>query len=152
MLVWLNGNQNVKGKPNENYGREMLELFTLGANRGAYTETDVRENARALTGWQGSVVNRQPTAFTFNTARHDTATKTIFGHTDNYDWQGSCQLCLDHPLHPSYFVTKMWSYFIPTTPDAATVQGSRRSMRTGRSCLSSRRSSRIRTSTTGRAW
>src|SRR5713101_145782 len=43
MLVWLNGNQNVKGKPNENYGREMLELFTLGANRGAYTETDVRE-------------------------------------------------------------------------------------------------------------
>ena len=66
MLVWLNGNQNVKGKPNENYGREMMELFTLGANRGAYTETDVREQARALTGWQGSVVNRQSTGFTFN--------------------------------------------------------------------------------------
>ena len=113
----------MKGKPNENYGREMLELFTLGANRGAYTETDVRENARALTGWQGSVVNKQPTAFTFNAARHDTGTKTIFGHTDNYDWQGSCQLALAHPLHPSYFVTKLWSYFIPTTPSAATVQG-----------------------------
>src|SRR6202011_3121352 len=66
MLVWLNGNQNVKSSPNENYGREMMELFTLGADRGAYTETDVRENARALTGWQGTVVNRQAPAFPFN--------------------------------------------------------------------------------------
>ena len=53
MLVWLNGDQNVKSAPNENYGREMMELFTLGADRGAYTETDVREQARALTGWRG---------------------------------------------------------------------------------------------------
>jgi uncharacterized protein (DUF1800 family) len=123
MLVWLNGNQNVKGKPNENYGREMMELFTLGANRGAYTETDVRENARALTGWQGSVVNRQPTLFTFNAARHDTANKTIFSQTGNYDWNDSCNLCLAHPKHPSYFVTKLWSYFIPSAPDQATVDG-----------------------------
>ena len=79
MLVWLNGNQNVKQKPNENYGREMMELFTLGANRGAYTEIDVREQARALTGWRGNVVNRQPTAFTFDPNRHDTGMKTIFG-------------------------------------------------------------------------
>ena len=61
MLVWLNGNQNVRQKPNENYARELMELFTLGANRGAYTETDVREQARALTGWRGNVVNRQST-------------------------------------------------------------------------------------------
>jgi uncharacterized protein (DUF1800 family) len=123
MLVWLNGNQNVKQKPNENYGREMMELFTLGANRGAYTETDVREQARALTGWRGSVVNRQPTAFTFDVTRHDTGTKTIFGNTGNYAWQDSCQLCLQHPLHASYFVTKLWSYFVPTAPDDATVKG-----------------------------
>jgi uncharacterized protein (DUF1800 family) len=123
MLVWLNGNQNVKGKPNENYGREMMELFTLGANRGAYTETDVRENARALTGWQGAVANRQPTAFVFNPARHDTASKTIFSQTGNYDWNDSCNLCLAHPKHPSYFVTKLWSYFIPSPPDQATVDG-----------------------------
>jgi uncharacterized protein (DUF1800 family) len=123
MLVWLNGNQNVKSAPNENYGREMMERFSLGPNRGAYTETDVRENARALTGWQGSVVNTQPTAFTFNPARHDTGLKTIFGHTGNYDWQDSCNLCLDHPLHASYFVTKLWAYFIPTPPDKATVDG-----------------------------
>jgi uncharacterized protein (DUF1800 family) len=49
MLIWLNGNQNLKGRPNENYARELMELFTLGADRGAYTETDVREQARALT-------------------------------------------------------------------------------------------------------
>ena len=51
MLVWLNGTENTKDAPNENYGREMMELFTLGADRGAYTERDVREQARALTGW-----------------------------------------------------------------------------------------------------
>jgi uncharacterized protein (DUF1800 family) len=122
MLVWLNGNQNVKGRPNENYGREMMELFSLGADRGAYTETDVRENARALTGWRGSVVAKQSTGFSFDPARHDTGTKTIFDKSGNYAWQDSCQLCLDHPMHPSFFVTKLWSYFIPTAPDAATVQ------------------------------
>ena len=72
MLVWLNGNQNIRQRPNENYSRELMELFTLGANRGAYTETDVREQARALTGWRGNVVNRQSTGFTYNAARHDT--------------------------------------------------------------------------------
>jgi uncharacterized protein (DUF1800 family) len=123
MLVWLNGNQNVKQKPNENYGREMMELFTLGANRGAYTETDVREQARALTGWRGNVVNRQASAFTFDQTRHDTGTKTIFGKAGNYAWQDSCQLCLDHAQHASFFVTKLWGNFIPTAPDAATVSG-----------------------------
>ncbi len=50
MLLWLNGNTNNKGYPNENYGREMLELFTLGQGRG-YNQDDVVQNARALTGW-----------------------------------------------------------------------------------------------------
>jgi uncharacterized protein (DUF1800 family) len=120
MLVWLNGNQNVRQRPNENYARELMELFTLGANRGAYTETDVREQARALTGWQGNVVNRQSTGFTFNAARHDTGNKTVFGKTGNFSWEDSCQLCLDHPLHPSFFVEKLWSYFVPTKIDSAT--------------------------------
>jgi uncharacterized protein (DUF1800 family) len=122
MLVWLNGNQNVRGKPNENYAREMMELFSLGANRGAYSETDVREQARALTGWRGNVVARQSTGFSFDPNRHDSGTKTIFGRPGNYTWQDSVQLCLDHPMHPSFFVTKLWSYFVPTPPDAATVQ------------------------------
>src|SRR5579862_5142455 len=76
MLVWLNGNQNVKGHPNENYGREMMELFSLGADRGAYTETDVREQARALTGWTGSVSKGVASAFTYVDSRHDNTNKT----------------------------------------------------------------------------
>ena len=52
MLQWLNGAENTKDAPNENYGREMMELFSLGADRGAYTEDDIREQARALTGWR----------------------------------------------------------------------------------------------------
>ncbi len=120
MLVFLNGNQNIRQRPNENYARELMELFTLGANRGAYTETDVREQARALTGWRGNVVNRQSTGFTYDATRHDNTNKTIFGKTGNYAWQDSCQLCLDHELHPSFFVTKLWSYFVPTPIDATT--------------------------------
>jgi uncharacterized protein (DUF1800 family) len=123
MLVWLNGNQNVKGHPNENYGREMMELFTLGADRGAYTETDVRENARALTGWSGSVSKGVASAFTFVDSRYDNTNKTIFSQTGNWGWQDSCNLCLAHKLHPSFFVSKLWSYFVPTPLDAATSTG-----------------------------
>ena len=80
MLFWLNGTQNEKGSPNENYGREMMELFTLGADRGAYTESDVREQARALTGW----TNRWSRGkgdydFHYNRTRHDTGMKTSSG-------------------------------------------------------------------------
>ncbi len=123
MLVWLNGNQNVKGHPNENYGREMMELFTLGADRGAYSETDVRENARALTGWTGSVSQGVPSAFTYADSRHDNTNKTIFAQTGNWNWQDSCNLCLNHKLHPSYFVDKLWGYFVATPLDQATSAG-----------------------------
>jgi uncharacterized protein (DUF1800 family) len=123
MLIWLNGNQNVKAHPNENYAREMMELFTLGANRGAYTETDVREQARALTGWRGSVNKGVITPFIYDSRQHDSGPKTIFGQSGNYDWHDSCRLCLTHPLHPSYFVLKLWSYFIPVRYDAATLHG-----------------------------
>jgi uncharacterized protein (DUF1800 family) len=120
MLIWLNGNQNVKSHPNENYGREMMELFTLGADRGAYTETDVREQARALTGWTGGVNKGIIGTFSFNPNLHDTGMKTVFGQTGNFAWQDSCNLCLSHKLHPSFFVNKLWGYFIPTPLDSAT--------------------------------
>jgi uncharacterized protein (DUF1800 family) len=121
MLEWLNGLENEKGSPNENYGREMMELFTLGADRGAYTERDVREQARALTGWQ----NRWKRGvgaydFHFDASRHDTGTKRIFGKTGDFDWRDACQLCLSHAMHPSFFVQKLWSYFVPTPPDHGT--------------------------------
>jgi uncharacterized protein (DUF1800 family) len=121
MLLWLSGVDNEKGSPNENYARELMELFTLGADRGAYTEHDVREQARALTGFRYTWSNNLgPTKFRFDKDRHDTGYKKIFGKHGRYDWRDSCRLCVHHRLHPSFFVTKLWSYFIPTPPKAGT--------------------------------
>src|SRR5262245_54535392 len=78
MLVWLDADKNVAGKPNENLARELMELFTLGV--GHYSETDVQESARALTGWK--VVGD---AFRFDPRIHDDKPKTILGTTDNLD-------------------------------------------------------------------
>ncbi len=118
MLVWLNGIENEKGSPNENYARELMELFTLGAGRG-YTEADVREQARALTGWARDWKYNKP-FFHYDRKRHDTGTKRVFGRGGNFDWTDACLMCLRHPRHASFFVRKLWSYFIPTQPNAAT--------------------------------
>ncbi len=123
MLLWLNGNENTKRHPNENYGREMMELFTLGAGRG-YTEADVREQARALTGWRNDWVEGQGDVnFRFDPNRHDDGVKTIFGKPGAYTWEQACKLCVGHPAHASFFVRKLWSYFIPTPPSSATQAG-----------------------------
>jgi len=121
MLVWLNGDTNVKASPNQNYGREMMERFTLGADRG-YTQFDVEENSRALTGFTGTAA-QGPSSFQFVASRHDATNKTIFGHTGNWAWSDSCQLCVTHPLHPSFLVEKLWSFFVPTSMDNTTLQG-----------------------------
>ena len=121
MLQWLNGAENTKQAPNENYGREMMELFSLGADRGAYSETDVRENARALTGWRNDWSGELGAYnFRFDPKRHDTGVKTVFGQSGNWSWEDSCRLCVEHPLHPSFFVTKLWSYFVPQPPSEET--------------------------------
>ena len=87
MLLWLNGTDNSKTAPNENYGREMMELFTLGAGRG-YGEEDVRQNARALTGFRNSW---RPGAgdvdFRYDPRNHDDGVKKIFGKTGRFWWR-----------------------------------------------------------------
>ena len=123
MLIWLSGTDNTKDSPNENYGRELMELFTLGADRGAYTERDVREQARALTGWRNDWNdNIGPFDFRFDPDYHDGGVKTIFGKRGRFDWRDSSRLCVQHRLHPSFFVNKLWSYFVPTKPPAATAR------------------------------
>ncbi|HEY3050861.1 MAG TPA: DUF1800 domain-containing protein [Gaiellaceae bacterium] len=120
MLLWLNGTENGKDAPNENYGREMMELFTLGASRG-YTERDVREQARALTGWRNDWDDdKGPVNFRYDRERHDPGTKRIFGKRGRFDWQDSCRLAVHHRKHASFFVEKLWSYFIPAAPPAPT--------------------------------
>jgi uncharacterized protein (DUF1800 family) len=120
MLIWLSGVDNRKGTPNENYGRELMELFTLGEGNG-YTERDVREQARALTGWTSTWKRgKGQTDFRFDASRHDPGAKVIFGKTGTFSWRDSIDLTLHHPRHASFFVTKLWSYFVPDPPDAKT--------------------------------
>ena len=117
MILWLNQNENSRWNPNENYARELQELFTLGADRGAYSEDDVRELARALTGWTSSwSAELGSHDFRFAANRHDSGVKTVFGRAGNWDWEDACRLCLENPLHPSFLVEKLWSYFIPEPP------------------------------------
>jgi uncharacterized protein (DUF1800 family) len=121
MLLWLSGVDNEKDAPNENYARELMELFTLGADRGAYTERDVREQARALTGWRNSWGETLgPYKFRYDKRRHDAGSKRIFGKRGHFDWRDSCRLCVHHRLHPSFFVEKLWGYFIPVPPKTGT--------------------------------
>lgn len=122
MLVFLDGIANVVRRPNENYAREVMELFTLGADRGAYTEEDVRDLARALTGYTCDWIDGVGyTNFRVEDDLRDKGTKTVFGHTGAWGIDDGSRLCLEHPLHASFFVTKLWSAFIPTAPDAATL-------------------------------
>jgi hypothetical protein len=122
MLLWLDGAENTKKNPNENYAREVQELFTLGADRGAYTEDDVRELARCFTGFRYDWDSRLgPVNFRYDATRHDNTDKTVYGRTGNWTWQDGCRLCVENPLHPSFFVKKLWGYFIPQAPSADTV-------------------------------
>ena len=114
MLLWLSGAGSTKEAPNENYAREMQELFTLGASDG-YTERDVREHARALTGWTftWNQDTGQPEDFRFDPKLHDDGSKTIYGQHGRFGWKDSLRLVLDHPDHPAHLVTRLWSYLCP---------------------------------------
>ena len=90
MLVWLDASSNRKGHPNENLARELMELFSLGI--GHYTERDVKEAARALTGWR---VRNQ--AFAEAANRHDEGEKTILGHTGCWKGDDLVRMVLEHP-------------------------------------------------------
>jgi uncharacterized protein (DUF1800 family) len=112
MLLWLSGVANNKFSPNENYARELMELFTLGADRG-YSQKDVHNQARALTGFTASWGSTGgPHGFRFDADLHDPGVKTIFGHRGRFGWRDSCRLCVEHPLHPSFMVAKLWGYFV----------------------------------------
>ncbi|MGA9286096.1 MAG: DUF1800 family protein [Solirubrobacteraceae bacterium] len=112
MLVFLSGTSNMKGAANENYAREMQEIFTLGSGDG-YSERDVREHARALTGWMctWNQVTKEPENFRYSHERHDEGVKVIYGKRGRFAWRDSVRLALSHPTHPRHFVTKLWSYF-----------------------------------------
>ena len=123
MLMWLSGSGSTKEAPNENYAREMQELFTLGAGDG-YSERDVREHARALTGWTNSwnEATGQQDDFRFDPTKHDAGVKVIYGRHGRFGWRDSVRLVLAHPDHPRHLVTKLWSYFSPAPLPARDVR------------------------------
>ena len=108
MMFWLNSNENAVGKPNENYARELFELFTLGVVPQRYTEQDIREAARALTGW---TVNGSTKQVSFSAARHDTGSKTVlgttFGNLGNQEYLKVIDIALAQAVAPKFVAYKL---------------------------------------------
>jgi uncharacterized protein (DUF1800 family) len=117
MVVYLDSASNRKGQPNENFAREVMELFTLG--EGNYTERDIKEAARAFTGWS---INIDTGDFMFRRLLHDDGTKTVLGRTGNLDGDAVLELLLAQPQTAELIVTKLWREFVSLQPDPAEVR------------------------------
>jgi len=115
MLDYLNNQQNRKAHPNENYARELMELFTLGI--GNYTETDVKEGARAFTGWA-----HDGEGFIFRKFDHDTGEKNFLGHRGNFDGDDVINIILQQRVCATYIASRLWRYFVNENPDPAICQ------------------------------
>ena len=105
MLVYLDNGENIKRHPNENFGRELLELFTMGV--GNYTERDVREAARAFTGWTNDVL-----AFKFDADQHDVGQKAFLGRTGNFDGEDIIDTILAQPVTAEFVAAKLYRFFV----------------------------------------
>ncbi|MBC9931149.1 DUF1800 domain-containing protein [Chitinophaga qingshengii] len=116
MLQFLNNQQNRKQHPNENFAREVMELFTMG--RGHYAETDIKEAARAFTGW-GFDENGQ---FVFREKQHDDGIKNILGKSGNYNGDDVLKILLEQKTTATFITTKIFRYFVDDTPDTALIQ------------------------------
>ncbi len=105
MLAYLDAGVNVKGAPNENFAREIMELFTMGV--GNYSELDIREAARAFTGW-----NYQGVKFVMNPTLHDNDAKTVLGRTGNFDGVKVIDIILAQPVTSEFVAGKIYQYFV----------------------------------------
>ncbi len=122
MLEYLDNNRNRRGRPNENYAREVMELFTLGV--GHYTEKDIREAARALTGW-----TFRGNRFVFDEHTHDDGPKTIFGKTASLDGGQFLDLVLEQPAASRHIARRLFSYFAHADPSDAVVENLAKALR-----------------------
>lgn len=116
MLIYLNGAQNVAAHPNENYARELMELFTLGVDN--YTEQDVRESARAWTGWR---VDRRTDTVTFDAAQHDSGLKTFLGRTGNFTGDDVVDIIFAQPQCAKFFATSLLNWLVYNDPEPQLV-------------------------------
>jgi uncharacterized protein (DUF1800 family) len=116
MLNFLNNQQNKKDHPNENFAREVMELFTLG--RGNYTEHDVKEGARAFTGWGANLKGD----FMFRKGQHDFDSKTFLGKTGTLDGNDVLDILLQQKQTARYITQKLYKFLVNEQPDAAKVE------------------------------
>lgn len=115
MLAFLNNQQNRKQKPNENFAREVMELFTMG--RGNYTEKDIKEAARAFTGWQFKLNGE----FIFREQLHDDGVKTVLGKTGNFDGDDVLDILLQQKQTAVYLTKKIYRFFVNEQVDEQKV-------------------------------
>ena len=116
VLNFLNANQTRKDHPNENFAREVMELFTLG--RGNYTEQDVKEAARAFTGWGATIKGE----FVFRKGQHDTGTKTILGNTGNFNGDDVLDILLEKPATAYFISYKIYKFFVNDEVDMQKIE------------------------------
>lgn len=127
MIYWLDNQENVKGQPNENFARELMELFTIGI--GHYTEQDVQEASRAFTGWGYGVRGRFSTQaprridrFVSSPERHDDGEKRVLGHRGRLTGEDVIRHLCDHPQTARFISSKMWEWFAYPNPEPALVE------------------------------
>ncbi len=116
MLDYLNNQQNRKAKPNENYARELMELFTLGI--GNYTEQDIKEAARAFTGWA-----HDGDEYIFRKFDHDEGIKTFFGKRGNFNGDDVIEIILQNPACAPYIAQRLYTFFVAEQADEEICQG-----------------------------
>jgi uncharacterized protein (DUF1800 family) len=120
MIIWLDNNTNHKGAPNENYGRELLELFSMGV--GNYTEDDVKECARAFSGWTVANINARypwgpfPMEFEYRPEDHDDTEKTFLGERGRFNGEDIIDIIVRQPATGRFVATKLYNFFVSDEP------------------------------------
>jgi uncharacterized protein (DUF1800 family) len=123
MIIWLDNNTNHKGTPNENYGRELLELFSMGV--GNYTEDDVKECARAFSGWTIANFNARypwgpfPMEFEYRPEDHDDGEKTFLGEQGRFNGEDIIDIIVRQPATGRFVAAKLYNFFVSDDPAPA---------------------------------
>ncbi len=127
MVIYLDNASNRKAQPNENFAREVMELFTLG--EGNYSEADIKEAARAFTGWS---IDLDTGEFLMRPLIHDDGIKTILGRSGNFDGDAVLDILLAQPPTAEFVVAKLWREFVSPTPEPSEVKRIARMFRDNR--------------------
>ena len=126
MIFWLDNNENLKGQPNENYGRELLELFSMGV--GNYTEDDIKSAARAFTGWTITQpipeypTNQTRSDFVYREELHDNGSKTFLGHSGNLNGEQIIEIIVVQEATAKFIARHLYNFFVADEPQVPAWQ------------------------------